>query len=133
MMQTFVPYSNDYLTAQCLDNKRLLKQIVECLQISKALCDPSYGWQNHPAVKMWRGYGGRLAIYTDAMQREYVLRYKKRVNVSLPEMTDKDCDPPWWNGPIHASHRSNLLRKLPAHYSQFRWKDDPNEPYVWPV
>ena len=34
---------------------------------------------------------------------------------------------------MHASHRSNLLRKEPAHYTQFGWTEPPDLPYVWPV
>lgn len=59
-MQTFLPYSSFSKSASVLDNKRLGKQRVECLQILKALSDPAYGWQNHPAVKMWKGYTDRL-------------------------------------------------------------------------
>jgi hypothetical protein len=43
--------------------------------------------------------------------------------------------PPKWlgNADFHASHRSNLLRKEPSHYSQFHWVESPDLPYVWPV
>ena len=36
--------------------RRLGKQGVEALQVVRALTRPGYGWQNHPAVRMWRGY-----------------------------------------------------------------------------
>lgn len=52
-MQTFVPYPDDTRTAAVLDDRRLLKQIVEGSQIVKALSNRAYGWQNHPVVKMW--------------------------------------------------------------------------------
>lgn len=51
-MQTFMPYYNWDECAKVLDNKRLNKQKVEALQILKAINDPEYGWQNHPAVNM---------------------------------------------------------------------------------
>lgn len=131
-MQTFVPYTNDYDSAHCLDNRRLLKQIVECSQILKALRDSTYGWQNHPAVRMWRGSEQRLINYTWAMQRTYYLRHGKFVNVNMePEL--RTNDPAWWGGPIHASHRANLLRKLPTHYAQFGWSESPDMQYVWPM
>ena len=57
-MQTFLPYPDFAKSAACLDNKRLNKQIVECYQILRAITDPTYGWQNHPAVNMWRGFKG---------------------------------------------------------------------------
>lgn len=34
---------------------------------------------------------------------------------------------------MHASHRSNLLRKEPEHYTQFGWTEPPDLAYVWPV
>jgi hypothetical protein len=36
--------------------RRLGKQGVGALQVVRALTRPGYGWQNHPAVRMWRGY-----------------------------------------------------------------------------
>ena len=50
-------------SVKCLDYRRLGKQRVEAMQILKALGNPSYGWQNHPAVKMWRGYEEALKFY----------------------------------------------------------------------
>ena len=95
-MQTFLPFSNFKLSAQVLDNKRLGKQRVECLQILKTLkkgphicteCNYpfSYGccgghgkpkstpWYNHPAVKMWEGYEQALMYYLHAMCYEWVV------------------------------------------------------------
>ena len=37
------------------------------------------------------------------------------------------------NDIFHASHRSNLLRKMPEYYSEFGWKEPDNLPYYWPV
>jgi hypothetical protein len=63
-MQTFLPSPSFRESAQCLDNKRLVKQILECGQILGALDPKAYeiifmkpktgsGWTNHPAVRMW--------------------------------------------------------------------------------
>jgi hypothetical protein len=42
--------------------------------------------------------------------------------------------PPWWGDErLHASHRSNLLRKDPAHYGRFGWAEPPDLPYFWPA
>ena len=132
-MQTFVPSPDDSESTRVLDDRRLLKQIVECSQILKAISTPTYGWQNHPAVRMWRGSPARLANYAWAMQAEYFLRRKKFVRVELPIIQPGAPAPSWWGGPIHASHRANLLRKAPAHYAQFGWTEDPAMPYVWPA
>ena len=134
-MQTFVPYPDDTTTALCLDDKRLLKQIVECAQILKALGDPTYGWQNHPAVRMWRGFVPRLVNYTWTLQDEYAARRGRTVRVDLPlrYRFTRPENPGWWGGPIHATHRARLLRKAPGHYRVFGWQDDPSTPYHWPV
>ena len=62
-MQTFLPSESFWLSASVLDPKRLGKQRVEAYQILKVLTGESKGWQNHPAVKMWRGYESALARY----------------------------------------------------------------------
>ena len=67
-MQTFLPYSDFERSAKTLDYKRLGKQRVEAYQILQALSDPNYGWQNHPAVKMWRGYEEALVAYYAAFR-----------------------------------------------------------------
>lgn len=100
-MQTFLPYSDFYLSAVCLDNKRLGKQRVETLQIMSVLTglrlistrkDPDgktiqldrdewttepltkKGWANHPAVKMWRGYEYYLFMYQQAVCNTWTSR-----------------------------------------------------------
>ena len=32
---------------------------------------------------------------------------------------------------FYSSHRANLLRKDYEYYSQFKWKENPESPYVW--
>ena len=41
--------------------------------------------------------------------------------------------PNWFGGDIHATHRSNLLRKDAAHYGQFGWGEPDDLPYHWPI
>jgi len=143
-MQTFLPYANFHLSAECLDNKRLNKQIVEVQQILKALTDPNYGWQNHPAVKMWRGYEFQLCLYGMAMNEKYAFRFNRAVDyhksgqyitsVYFNNHNWTDKRPPWLGDvAFHASHRSNLLRKDKDFYSQFGWKEPDNLPYIWPI
>lgn len=136
-MQTFVPYSSFEESAKCLDYRRLGKQRVETLQILNSLTKPGYGWANHPATKMWRGHEAGLCAYGIAICRDWIARgYKdtcteKMLAILAPDPSDL---PAWWgDDAVHASHRANLLRKLPEHYAQFGWNDDPALPYVWPV
>ena len=70
-MQTFLPYSDYDQSAAVLDYRRLGKQRVEAKQIMFALSDPNYGWQNHPAVRMWRGHEYQLAQYGIAICYEW--------------------------------------------------------------
>lgn len=150
-MQTFLPYPDFAHSAACLDNKRLGKQRVECLQILRALSNPTYGWQNHPAVKMWRGWECTLMEYSSAICREWVRRGFKDTcrdkiiilhfgsltgvhSVADRQQGYMEYYTPWLNDPaFHASHRSNLLRKDPVWYGQFDWTEPHDLPYVWPV
>lgn len=137
-MQTFLPYPDFAESARVLDNKRLGKQRVECLQIYRSLTIPSYGWKNHPVVKMWKNHRGALVGYLYAIVCEWRDRkYKNNIDVchlvmGIPKEEFKN---PNWLGDerLHSSHRSNLLRKDFKHYSQFGWKEPNNLPYYWPV
>lgn len=144
-MQTFVPLTSFSESLEVLDLKRLGKQVIEAGQIARALSDPEYGWQHHPATRMWRGHLAALLDYTVTAGDEWERRRGKphgavanlfawfddrpgfRVEDLTPEL------PRWWgNEQVHSSHRANLLRKDPVHYSVFGWTEDPEEAYVWP-
>jgi len=133
-MQTFLPYSNFNRCAKILDNKRLGKQRVEAYQIMQALKNPNYGWQHHPAVEMWRGYEDQLALYYNYILREWLHR-GFRNSMSFMNWIEVGIHIPLWlgNEEFHASHRSNLLRKNPEHYSKFGWTEPNNLPYYWPT
>ena len=130
-MQTFLPYSNFVDSAAILDYRRLGKQRVECFQLLKAL-KYGGGWSNHPACKMWRGYEEALETYMAECIAEWVRRGYKNTMSAKIHIGYKS--PPWFGDEgFHASHRSNLLRKDPAYYSRFDWKEPDDLPYVWPV
>jgi hypothetical protein len=154
-MQTFLPYPSFAQSAACLDNRRLGKQRSETLQILKALTIPTYGWRHHPAVKMWRGYIPALVQYGVAMCEEWKGRgyidnthpiiagflgtepndLASQTVAFIPQDAAPDpALPPWFGDPdFHRSHQSNLLRKDPAHYTQF-FPDIPDDlPYIWPT
>tara|TARA_R100000458_G_C8275761_1_gene250922 strand:+ start:2690 stop:3151 length:462 start_codon:yes stop_codon:yes gene_type:complete len=153
-MQTFLPYVSIKDSLYSLDDKRLGKQRVECLQILNTL-DPDHdsrGWENHPAVKMWRGYEGYLALYALTCCEAWAIRGMQNRGFDKPysnaktepkirAYVDKYTDmfgadvPPWWyDNRIHRSHQSNLLRKNPEHYRSIFGPDVPdNLPYYWPV
>ena len=97
-MQTFLPCLLYKDSARVLDNRRLGKQRVECLQLLHVLqkgpwicseCkdswpdDPCCGgmgkpmktpWYNHPAARMWKGFEKQLAIYGLYICNEWIAR-----------------------------------------------------------
>lgn len=141
-MQTFLPYHNFVESARVLDNKRLGKQRVEALTILRILTGrtKTNGWKNHPAVQMWEGYELDLASYGYRVCQEWNNRGFKdtcmdKIALIAINITPKtEEEPPWLgNERFHNSHRSNLLRKDPEHYSQFGWSVQPDLPYWWPT
>lgn len=132
-MQTFLPYPDFTESAKVLDYRRLGKQRVEAYQIYRTLTGAGKGWENHPATKMWRGHENTLAFYFNIMCHEWICRgYKNTMTIIEP--TGLFTMPSWFNNDaLHASHRSNLLRKDPVWYGQFNWTEPTDLPYVWPV
>jgi len=134
-MQTFLPELSFTLSAKVLDRQRLGKQRVEAKQIILALENPAYGWQNHPAVKMWRPYPTALAEYGAVICAEWRSRGYRDTLLDFFEIrTDVDIvHPAWLTEEFCRSHQSNLIRKLPGHYAPL-WPGVPDDlPYVWPV
>lgn len=139
-MQTFLPYPSYTKSASCLDNKRLGKQRVETMQIYKSLTIPTYGWKNHPAVKMWKGYERSLLHYGKVICSEWIFRgfndslwhqFNGLLIIDNPPQTG--C-PSWLTEEFCKSHRSNLLRKDPMYYmSKFEDGLPNNLSYIWPV
>jgi hypothetical protein len=144
-MQTFLPDSDYSISAVCLDNRRLGKQRLECKQILLALgfsVGPHYpgkrGWRNHPAVRMWRGFEHELGLYAVSVCDEWRTRgFKDSLRVQFEKALARipaTGAPPWLgNQKLHASHRSNLLRKDKEFYGKFAWTEPDNMPYFWPV
>ncbi|MFR9805900.1 MSMEG_6728 family protein [Pseudonocardia sp. RS010] len=76
MVQTFLPYPDFAASARALDDRRLGKQRAEALQILRAQVREGYGWQHHPAVRMWRGHPEGVAAYALAICAEWAGRGK---------------------------------------------------------
>lgn len=136
-MQTFLPYSSFEKSAKVLDMRRLGKQRVETLQILGALLDPTKGWKNHPATKMWTGHEAGLSAYGVRICEEWLDRgYKdtclgKISALIAPDFTDI---PPWiGNRDFHRAHQSNLLRKDLDYYRKYFPGVPDDLEYIWPV
>jgi hypothetical protein len=144
-VQTFLPYEDFVASAAVLDDKRLGKQRVETYQILRALTWPAYGWKNHPATKMWRGFTPALVRYgldvCDAWEargradatRAALLAFTGGRVPQIEDLRRRGQLPPWLGEEaVHVSHRSALLRKDPAHYRPFFPTEPDDLPYVWP-
>ena len=138
-MQTFLPYDSFPRSAHVLDQARLGKQRVETLQILRALVIPDYGWQSHPALKMWMGYIPALTSYGLAMTNEWTSRghadtvYEQLLEFA-PGAAEDDVElPPWFGDEaFHESHRSNLIAKSPEVYAPLFPDTRRGLPYIWP-
>lgn len=145
-MQTFVPYPEFDRSVEVLDSPRLGKQRVEALQLLRALLLPSYGWQRHPVVAMWRGYLPGLTKYAltavDAWTarghadstRPLIREFAPFVDaLTQQQLAEQGLLPPWiGNEAMHRSHRSNLLQKNPHFYGPLFPGDPADLPYLWP-
>lgn len=136
----FLPHKDFAESASVLDRARLGKQRVETFQIIKALLDPTYGWQNHPAKKMFEGHIGALVAYQEAVCHEWVnvRGYKDtclQKTYDLVKDLDYSTDMPEWLGreDFHLSHQSNLVQKDPIFYGPIFPNAPENMAYVWPV
>lgn len=136
-MQTFLPFKSFRESAKVLDYRRLGKQRVETWQILNCLSNRSTGWKNHPAVKMWKGHEGALAIYGLKTCEEWIKRgYEDTMTVRFNDYVAMypDITNPSWVGDeaFHSSHRQTLLFKNYEHYSKFGWTELPKYEYIWP-
>jgi hypothetical protein len=151
-MQTFLPFADFAASARVLDDRRLGKQRVEGFQIVRALTWPTYGWKNHPAVRMWRGHLEALGSYVAAVCEEWVRRgyadtVAEKVTAELAaagvrkppraqaQLAAAGLLPAWLGDErVHRSHRAALLRKDPVWYvAHFAEEDIADLPYHWPV
>jgi hypothetical protein len=149
-VQTFLPYPDFERSARALDARRLGKQRVEALQILRALTRSGYGWANHPAVLMWKGFEEALGRYgfaccevwsergfgdTCAVTIAEDLRQAGVQAVrSQSELAAARALPSWLGDhDLHRSHQSALLRKDPEHYRPIFPGVPDDLPYVWPV
>ncbi|THG33142.1 MSMEG_6728 family protein [Naasia lichenicola] len=145
-MQTFLPYPDFAESSAILDQARLGKQRVETLQVLRSLLIPTYGWQNHPVSRMWRGFIPGLTAYglanVDAWTarghadstRDLIAEFAPEVvGMSQDELAAAGLLPRWiGDEQIHLSHRSNLIRKDAGFYGAIFPTTPGDLDYVWP-
>lgn len=143
-MQVFLP---EHLYKDCaavLDQKRLVKQLLEGRQILSALAGETKGWVNHPATRMFYGYESSLYIYLYAIKNEMANRgYKWENNWDIINETYKknfiDCpnETPNYlkaghpeNVRLTVTHRGRLYEKAPELYPQYEHEASIYRQYV---
>ena len=149
-VQTFLPYPDFQRSARVLDQRRLGKQRVECLQVVRGLTVPGYGWRHHPAVKMWRGHLEALGRYTLTCCEVWVeggradtcaatvtadLAAAGVIAIRTQDELAAARALPYWIGDddVHRSHQSSLVRKDPDFYGPLFPDVSPDLDYVWPA
>ena len=151
-MQVFLPHEDFTEAASVLDQKRLVKQLLEGRQILAAIAGETKGWVNHPATRMFRNSPNTLVAYLRAIAIEMGVReYKWENNWSVIQKYSeqlKDLDtgrPSWMYGEefdkVITTHRANLYIKAPDLYPQFKSAVDIYRPmvccdacnYYWPT
>lgn len=130
-MQVFLPEEKFRSTAQILDQKRLVKQLLEGRQILSALAGETKGWVNHPATRMWKGHETQLVGYLSEIAAEMGIRkYKWQDNWNVIHNTFYNHFnggniryPDWWyderRHKVTYTHKANLFIKAPDLYPQY--------------
>lgn len=156
-MQTFLPYKDFYKSNKILDYKRNGKQrqeakgllylvykykqidIRDSLKISDEYA--ALLWRryfNHPCTLQWIDNESALCDYGIASCLAWIARGYVDNTLPLFENVKQKYFTkyrlPAWIGmsKFHNSHKSNLLRKKPEFYKQYKWKISDNLPYYWP-
>jgi hypothetical protein len=160
-MQTFLSETTFSGSAEVLDKRRLNSQFKEARQIMDVLFakpredGKKIGWQNHPAVLMWKGHEYYLWLYIKRIREECIYRGIKVVknteavnkHIHLIDSPDTCQDPPlWWSDEtlrnrVIMTHRARLFVKDPVHYAKYeQWVEPAKElvccvgkcNYFWP-
>jgi len=137
-MQTFLPYQDYVRSVQSLDNKRLGKQRLECLQIINILENKTTGKgrRSHPAILMWVGYTDSLKYYCNCCIDEWIKRGFKNT-MKKYDIDHQNIEHPWWlgNEDFHRAMRARLIEKNKEFYGPKFPGDEGfnNGKYFWPV
>lgn len=123
-MNSFITDDDPKICAKNLDNKRLGKQRLECVQMLNAMNNPyNKGWINHPCTKMWTNHQLSLKYYTNCMIDEWISRGFKN---TMEKFIEYDEKMPWWfySKILQNSHKASLLRKNKSFYSNIFNEND---------
>jgi len=128
-MQVFLPYENYKDSAEVLDPRRRNKQILECVQIAKAILGMSESWRNHCVTRMWDACPKGLVLFGLELCKIYKFENRKH-HKSKNELTKLlhyccqngyDNNYPKWLGipKIHMYYQQHLKSKDELFYNFF--------------
>lgn len=120
-MQIFVPYDDLYKIAECLDRKRLIRQISEAKMILDSIDrwdDESYiGWKRMPVTQMYKDNYSWLCFYIQCLEAY------KNSNFRDARILSYDAEkfkPNFLTEEFCNHHKSRLYTKDPIFYSKFK-------------
>lgn len=119
--------------ALTLDYKRCGKQRVEAKQILTILegTNKRKGWDNHPAVHMWRGFEEALKLYINAHIYVWINHHKYKNTMKTYHVTNVIVPPFISNKHFVRRHQSNLMGKDPVFYGKYQWDVPLQVGYYW--
>lgn len=142
-MQVFLPERSFWDSAANLDQKRLVKQLLEGRQIMTILVgeNKSNAWTNHPAVRMFKGHHAALYSYLFAIRTEMENRgYRWENNwAEIDRMMNDNYQiyslPKWMHdeytvNSVVTTHRGRLYEKAPELYPQYKLEYEVYKDYV---
>lgn len=131
MICTLLPVADLKCSAQMLDDKRLLNQAYISSRLARSILLEK-DWHKIPAARMWGGREGGLLAFHDFCIEEAM---RRGLTTPLVPFNRRAYVLPMWFGDekYHGSLRSTLLREDPAFYRRYDWKDNPEDPCLWPI
>lgn len=126
-MQVFI-IGSPYETAMFLDKKRLNKQIVECIQMLKALEGLSKGWRNHPCTIQYDKHRYWLWVYMLCLA---AYREEQYFNSILFSEVCERYKPEFHTDEYFEQMKRRLYTKDKEHYSYWSELGESNENWYW--
>jgi hypothetical protein len=132
MINTYLPYPSFELSAEVLDNKRLVTQRLHAFKLIKTIVEGEGPLTAHPASHMWGRNPAALMRYHDVIVNHISLRFMRPGGFRFDQ---KAYTMPDWFGDLefHSRHKASLLAQDEAHYRKFDWLERPQICYLWPT
>jgi hypothetical protein len=137
-MQVFITDPSMQVSASNLDSVRLHKQMIECMQLWRAIAGEAPGWRNHCVTRLWEKYPNELLKFAWVCRDELI---KRGYSPWAPYLACPNTHivPDFFNNDFYLSAmRSHLLSKDEGYYRELGWRELPipgywalNKEYQW--